>query len=111
MQGVLRAGRRRRRQIVDLLNAEIDKAMALPDVKAKCAQLGFDPVADTPEEFAAYIKKEVDKWGKVINGSEDLRRSKIGLHCRPDPCASSTSAKRRSRSSRRSPIRASTSAK
>lgn len=52
--------------IVDQLNAEIVKAMALPDVKAKCAQLGFDPVANTPAEFAGYIKKEVDKWGKVI---------------------------------------------
>ena len=40
--------------------------MALPDVTAKCAQLGFDPVADTPQEFAGYIKKEVEKWGNVI---------------------------------------------
>ena len=39
---------------------------ALPDVKDKCAQLGFDPVANSPEEFIAYIKKEVEKWGKVI---------------------------------------------
>jgi tripartite-type tricarboxylate transporter receptor subunit TctC len=52
--------------IVGLLNAEIVKAMQLPDVKAKCAQLGFDVVADTPAEFAAYLKKEVDKWHKVI---------------------------------------------
>jgi tripartite-type tricarboxylate transporter receptor subunit TctC len=52
--------------IVDLLNREIAKAMAMPDVKEKCAQLGFDAVANKPEEFAAYIKKEVDKWGKVI---------------------------------------------
>src|SRR4029077_3990370 len=50
----------------DLLNREIAKAMAMPDVKEKCAQLGFDTVANKPEEFAAYIKKEVDKWGKVI---------------------------------------------
>jgi tripartite-type tricarboxylate transporter receptor subunit TctC len=44
--------------------------MALPDVKEKCAQLGFDPVANTPEEFAGYIKKEVDKWGKVIQDAK-----------------------------------------
>jgi len=54
------------KEIVDLLNREIAKAMALPDVKAKCAQLGFDVVANKPDEFAAYIKKEVEKWGKVI---------------------------------------------
>ena len=44
--------------------------MALPDVKAKCAQLGFDAVANTPEEFAAYIKTEVEKWGKVIRDAK-----------------------------------------
>ena len=65
MQGILvPAGTSK--EIVDLLNREIVKAMALPDVKEKCAQLGFDPVANKPDEFAAYIKKEVEKWGKVI---------------------------------------------
>ena len=54
------------KDVVDLLNREIAKAMALPDVKEKCAQLGFDVVANKPDEFAAYIKKEVDKWGKVV---------------------------------------------
>jgi tripartite-type tricarboxylate transporter receptor subunit TctC len=52
--------------VVALLNAEIVKAMNLPDVKAKCAELGFDVVADTPAEFNGYIQKEVDKWHKVI---------------------------------------------
>ena len=65
MQGIfLPAGTPK--EIVDLLYREIAKAMTLPDVKEKCAQLGFDPVADKPDEFAAYIKKEVDKWSKVI---------------------------------------------
>jgi tripartite-type tricarboxylate transporter receptor subunit TctC len=53
-------------EIVDLLNREIVKAMQLPDVKAKCAELGLDVVASTPTEFEAYIKKEVDKWRRVI---------------------------------------------
>jgi len=52
--------------IVDLLNKEIVKAMALPDVRVKCKQVGLDIVADTPAEFSIYIKKEVDKWHKVI---------------------------------------------
>lgn len=56
--------------IVDQLNKEIVKVMALPDVKAKCATLGFDPVANSPEQFAAYIKKEVEKWGKVIKDAK-----------------------------------------
>ena len=65
MQGIfLPAGAPK--EIINLLNSEIAKAMALPDVKEKCAQLGFEVVANKPDEFAAYIKKEVDKWSKVI---------------------------------------------
>lgn len=69
MQGIfLPAGTPK--DIVELLNREIVKAMALPDVQAKCAQLGFDVVADKPDEFAAYIKSEVEKWGKVIKDAK-----------------------------------------
>jgi tripartite-type tricarboxylate transporter receptor subunit TctC len=52
--------------IVDLLNREIAKIMQIPDVKAKCVELGFDVVADSRVSFA-YIKKDVEKWGKVIH--------------------------------------------
>jgi tripartite-type tricarboxylate transporter receptor subunit TctC len=65
MQGVF-APAATQKQIVELLNKEIAKAMALADVKDKCAQLGFDPVGDSPEDFSAYVKKEVEKWGAVI---------------------------------------------
>ena len=58
------------KELVDFLNAEIVKVMALPDVKAKCAQLGFDVVANKPPEFAAYIKSEVEKWGGVIRDAK-----------------------------------------
>jgi tripartite-type tricarboxylate transporter receptor subunit TctC len=58
------------KEIVDLLNREIVKAMKLPDVKEKCAQLGFDVVANTPAEFAAYIKTDVEKWSKVIKDAK-----------------------------------------
>jgi tripartite-type tricarboxylate transporter receptor subunit TctC len=52
--------------IIALLNREIVKVMAMPDVQAKCKEVGLDVIADTPTEFSAYIKKEVDKWHKVI---------------------------------------------
>ena len=38
----------------------------MPDVKQKLAAVGFVPIGDTPEEFAAYLKAESEKWGKVI---------------------------------------------
>ncbi len=69
MQGILLpAGTPK--EIVDLLNHEIVKVMGLPDVKEKCAQLGFDVVADTPAEFAAYIKADVEKWSTVIKDAK-----------------------------------------
>jgi tripartite-type tricarboxylate transporter receptor subunit TctC len=54
------------KEIVDLLHNEIVKAMQSPDVKAKCASIGFDVVASSQADFVAYIRKEVDKWHKVI---------------------------------------------
>ncbi|HEX5213227.1 MAG TPA: tripartite tricarboxylate transporter substrate binding protein [Pseudolabrys sp.] len=53
--------------IVDLLNREIAKAVAQPDVAAHLRKLGFVPVADKPEEFGARIKSEIEKWGKVVH--------------------------------------------
>ena len=58
------------KDIVDLLNREIVKVMNLPDVNEKCAQLGFDVVANTPAEFATYIKTDVEKWEKVIKDAK-----------------------------------------
>ncbi len=55
--------------IVTLLHDEIAKAVAQPTVKQRLAQLGFEPVANTPEEFAAQIKDEVAKWSKVIKAA------------------------------------------
>jgi tripartite-type tricarboxylate transporter receptor subunit TctC len=52
--------------IVDLLNREMVKALHESDVQEKCKQVGLDIVADTPAEFAVYVKKEVDRWHKVI---------------------------------------------
>jgi tripartite-type tricarboxylate transporter receptor subunit TctC len=69
MQGVFAPGGTPK-AIVDLLNKEIAKVMAMQDVKDKCDQLGFDPVANSPEQFAAYVKKEVEKWGGVIKDAK-----------------------------------------
>jgi tripartite-type tricarboxylate transporter receptor subunit TctC len=54
------------RPIVDFLYREIKTIVALPDIKERFAVLGLDPVTNTPEEFAAQIRKEIAKWGKVI---------------------------------------------
>ena len=52
--------------IVKRLHSEAVRIMALPDVKKTITDLGSDVVANSPQEFAAYIKSEVARWGKVI---------------------------------------------
>jgi tripartite-type tricarboxylate transporter receptor subunit TctC len=52
--------------VVDRLQKEIARAVDAPDVKAKLAALGAEPVANTPSEFAAMIKVESAKWGKIV---------------------------------------------
>jgi tripartite-type tricarboxylate transporter receptor subunit TctC len=58
------------RDIVDRLNLEIRKAMAVPDVKAVLATQGMDPAPGTPEELTAFIKSEIDKWAKIIRAGK-----------------------------------------
>jgi tripartite-type tricarboxylate transporter receptor subunit TctC len=57
------------KEIVNLLHSEIARIVFTPDVKDRLAALGFDPVANTPEEFAAWIKAETAKWGKVVRAT------------------------------------------
>ena len=54
------------KDIIDLLAREVARTVARPDVRERLAVLGFKPVANTPEEFTARIKLEMDKWGKVV---------------------------------------------
>jgi tripartite-type tricarboxylate transporter receptor subunit TctC len=54
------------KEIVQLLSHEIAKGVARSEVREKLATLGFKPVANTPEEFAARIKLEIEKWGNVV---------------------------------------------
>ena len=58
------------KEIVDLLHREILKVVAMPDVKERFAALGFDIIANTPSEFAAQIKVEMEKWAQVIRDAK-----------------------------------------
>ncbi|HZO03828.1 MAG TPA: tripartite tricarboxylate transporter substrate binding protein [Burkholderiales bacterium] len=54
------------KDIIDRLNREIVKALAHQQVVAALHKTGTEPKSSTPEEFAAYIKREYDTWGKVV---------------------------------------------
>lgn len=54
------------REIVERLSREIAKAIANPKVNQLYVNLGTQPVANTPEQFGAFIKAEATKWANVI---------------------------------------------
>ena len=54
------------RDIITLLNAEINRATSLPDVREKLVQAGLDIPAESPEYFADLIKRESAKFAKLV---------------------------------------------
>jgi tripartite-type tricarboxylate transporter receptor subunit TctC len=57
------------RPIVTKLNAQIVKILATPEVRERLTSLGADPVGNTPEQFAAYVKAEIAKWAPIVKAS------------------------------------------
>jgi tripartite-type tricarboxylate transporter receptor subunit TctC len=56
-------------EIVDKLNREINAALADPTIKARLADLGSTPFANSPADFARFMIDETEKWGKVIRAA------------------------------------------
>jgi tripartite-type tricarboxylate transporter receptor subunit TctC len=54
------------RPIVDKLHADTVKLLADAEVKKRFADLGVDAVSSSPQEFAAFIRSEMDKYAKLI---------------------------------------------
>jgi len=55
--------------VVERLNTEIVKALQNPDLRAKLAAQGAEPLGSTPAEYGAYVKKELARWGQVVKAS------------------------------------------
>ncbi|MBI3041927.1 MAG: tripartite tricarboxylate transporter substrate binding protein [Betaproteobacteria bacterium] len=54
------------RAIIDRLNTEIHKALSSDDMKQRLAASGVDPMLSTPDDFAAFIKSETQRYAKVV---------------------------------------------
>ena len=54
------------KDVVTQLNAEINRALALPAVKRRFAQQGVHTAGGTPEQFAAYLQAQMTRWAKVV---------------------------------------------
>jgi tripartite-type tricarboxylate transporter receptor subunit TctC len=57
------------RPVIDRLNAEIVKALQSPEVRAKLAAQGAEPLGSTPDEYASYVKKELERWAGVVKAT------------------------------------------
>ncbi len=54
------------REVIDKMNAAVNKALAEPKMRERLAQLGGAPIPGTPEDFAKTIAAETEKWAKVV---------------------------------------------
>ncbi|HEY9067151.1 MAG TPA: tripartite tricarboxylate transporter substrate binding protein [Burkholderiaceae bacterium] len=57
------------RDVIVRLNAEFNKALKLPELNKRLSDEGADPAGGTPEQFAALIKDEIPRWGRVVKES------------------------------------------
>ena len=57
------------REIIDKVNAEVNRALADPKMRDRLAELGGKPIAGTPEDFGKVIAAETAKWEKVVTSS------------------------------------------
>ena len=55
--------------VIDRLHKEIVRAIGNPKIAQQFANLDTDPTTNRPEQFQAFIKSEIDKWGKVIRAA------------------------------------------
>ncbi len=54
------------RDIINKLSTDINRVLAMPDTIERLAAAGTDPFPGSPDQFAAFLKVEIDKWGKVV---------------------------------------------
>ena len=57
------------KEIIERLHKEIARAIANPKIAQLYTNLGTQPISNSPDEFAAFIRAEKDKWGKVIKSA------------------------------------------
>jgi tripartite-type tricarboxylate transporter receptor subunit TctC len=57
------------REIIDKVNAEVNRALADPKMRARLAELGGKPIAGTPEDFGKVIAAETEKWAPIVKAS------------------------------------------
>jgi tripartite-type tricarboxylate transporter receptor subunit TctC len=54
------------KDVVARLNTELNKALQQPDLRKRLGEEGADPAGGSPDQFAALIRDEIQRWGKVV---------------------------------------------
>jgi len=57
------------KEVITLLNTNINKVINKPEVKSAWLKQGAVPMIKTPEEFEAYLRKDIEKWANVVKVS------------------------------------------
>ena len=57
------------RDVVTRLNAEARNALKVPEVSERLAVLGVEPIGNSPDELAGFLRQEIARWGKVVRQS------------------------------------------
>jgi tripartite-type tricarboxylate transporter receptor subunit TctC len=57
------------RPVVERLSEEMRKSLAKPETRERVRALGAVTIADTPSEFAAFLKKDHERWARVIKAA------------------------------------------
>ena len=57
------------KEIIEKVNAEVNRALADPKMRERLAELGGRPIPGTPEDFGRVIQQETEKWAKVVTAS------------------------------------------
>ncbi len=57
------------KDIIARLNTEVVRILRLPDVVERLSSLGAEPAGNTPEQFGAFIRAEIDKWARLVKAA------------------------------------------
>jgi tripartite-type tricarboxylate transporter receptor subunit TctC len=57
-------------EIVQKLNLEIGRALKDPEFARQISTMGIDPLGSTPDEFAAFLRKEIPRWKQLVQDAE-----------------------------------------